>query len=774
MHLYEKTMFIQAQFLRALAMVSLAMGAIGIVKAVSLPWDWQVPTNQQPLAVAFSADSQVLAVSSAGNAVRFLDPVTLGQIKSIPTSGYSERIAMSPNGATLATMQGNNVILHDVASCLPIRTLTGHTGAVKDVKISADGIHVVTAAADNSVRVWDLDSGVLLRTIAFAGTGTTVRRVEISPDGQTIMASSTTHQVKTFALATGDPGVLATTFTSPLNEFAFSPNGQLVAFAVAATSNKVHIYNASTGVLVRSHDAPGPTLVEFSPDSQNVSAITGGGILLRWLTSDGSELPSLFPVGPATPYDFAYAPNGQSFVVVHLDQGSVSRFDANALTQQSVTSGHTMNPADIDVSSTGLAATVETKFQLSFLNIWNAATGAHVRTMQPLGSNLVGTVFSPDGTRVLSLANSGGMDSFRVSDGVREWSSSSTGSFGSLSAAWQADGQFIFRGSADGYVVRHSAATGSAGGAVGGIGGATTDVVILPSGQGLLASRDDGKTWLLPIPLAVPTVIHTGPNQAIHDISISPSGTQFAAGAADGAIRMWNVGTAAVFKTITGHTDDVTAVNYAPSGYLISASYDGTIRYWNPKSGQQIAIIDGVVGSPTSMKLAADARHFYIAGNIAGRASNPIQMVSSELTLSQTSPTFATSRMINYTVKQGATTLASGSVSTSAPTLSVYIPLDAGLSGSVSVQFEGAHFLRKSVPLTLSGTDMSLGSVALANGDADDSGEVDAADIDQIISDFGDVWPGGIGNPWSDLDCNGEVDAGDIDLAIANFGQSDQ
>ena len=53
----------------------------------------------------------------------------------------------------------------------------------------------------------------------------------------------------------------------------------------------------------------------------------------------------------------------------------------------------------------------------------------------------------------------------------------------------------------------------------------------------------------------------------------------------------------------------------------------------------------------------------------------------------------------------------------------------------------------------------------MQNGDVDNSGEVDAVDIDQVIADFGlttDIN--------SDVDVSGEVDAVDIDIVIANFG----
>jgi hypothetical protein len=86
-------------------------------------------------------------------------------------------------------------------------------------------------------------------------------------------------------------------------------------------------------------------------------------------------------------------------------------------------------------------------------------------------------------------------------------------------------------------------------------------------------------------------------------------------------------------------------------------------------------------------------------------------------------------------------------------------------SGSKFVRILSPHFLAKRVgPYNLVGTPIAGVNVALVNGDADGSGEVDAADIDLVIMDFGSA------EPLTDMDGSGEVDAADIDIVIANFG----
>ena len=96
----------------------------------------------------------------------------------------------------------------------------------------------------------------------------------------------------------------------------------------------------------------------------------------------------------------------------------------------------------------------------------------------------------------------------------------------------------------------------------------------------------------------------------------------------------------------------------------------------------------------------------------------------------------------------------------------VYVPRI--IDGPVTIEFDGGPYLRKKLSANLVGINLSLGPVPLTNGDVDNSGEVDAADIDAVIAAFGST---DVSN--NDVDNSGEVDAADIDIVIENFGATD-
>ena len=66
------------------------------------------------------------------------------------------------------------------------------------------------------------------------------------------------------------------------------------------------------------------------------------------------------------------------------------------------------------------------------------------------------------------------------------------------------------------------------------------------------------------------------------------------AGVSDDTIRLWDVGTGRVIRTLTGHTSWVRSVSFSPDGQtLASGSDDDTIRLWDVGTGRVIRTLTG-------------------------------------------------------------------------------------------------------------------------------------------------------------------------------------
>jgi WD40 repeat protein len=82
-----------------------------------------------------------------------------------------------------------------------IQILEGHSGWVTGVVFSPDGSRMVSSSEDQTVRVWDVQTGQCQHTLK--GHSGTVSSVVFSPDGSLVASSSDDQTVRVWDIATG-------------------------------------------------------------------------------------------------------------------------------------------------------------------------------------------------------------------------------------------------------------------------------------------------------------------------------------------------------------------------------------------------------------------------------------------------------------------------------------------------------------------------------------------------------------------------------------------
>ena len=102
---------------------------------------------------------------------------------------------------------------------------------------------------------------------------------------------------------------------------------------------------------------------------------------------------------------------------------------------------------------------------------------------------------------------------------------------------------------------------------------------------------------------------------------VSEQFSRLASGSADKTIRLWDPKSGAEVARIEGHTSAVTALAVLPDGRLASGSDDNTIRLWDPKSEKEITRleIDGPVCCLAALPGVDGRGWLLVAGDQMGR-----------------------------------------------------------------------------------------------------------------------------------------------------------
>jgi WD40 repeat protein len=112
--------------------------------------------------------------------------------------------------------------------------------------------------------------------------------------------------------------------------------------------------------------------------------------------------------------------------------------------------------------------------------------------------------------------------------------------------------------------------------------GAVTRIAFSPDGQTLASGHYDGRIQLWDMRTGESFLVIETP-EVIESLTFSPDGRLLASGGSfeNSLVRLWSAGSGDLLRTLEGHTKGVGHLLFSPNGnYLVSASYDGSIRLW--------------------------------------------------------------------------------------------------------------------------------------------------------------------------------------------------
>jgi WD40 repeat protein len=496
-------------------------------------------------ALAYSPDGATVA-TAAGADVVLWDVATGRPRQWLHEPGPVTAVAFAPDGKLLATAdRAGNVFLRRVGTDRPHVTLDNHFLAVRTLVFSADGTTLASAGADRRVILWDPATGK--ERCRLEGHQATILSVAIAADGKRVASASQEGSIRVWDPATGD-------------ELRRIDNaGQVHALAFAADGRTLYAANNRRGAA-----APNTAVTRWDALTGQESAVLG---------KPAGQFQKLLPL-----------PDGKTFVL-YSDTTPVEVWDLARNLQLSA-----FGPAPVDAVAVApdgkTLAVVGAERRLRFLDV-----AAGKERPLPVGTG--------DKVNALAVAPRGGLLAVGSGPGVRLVELATGRELGSVenvkgvarSLAFRGDGEELFVGDSEGSVFRWNVARAQPG----------TNWVVFGPQVVALSAHDSavavGVTgghvfYLTNGENTVSTLRPDALKRPVGGLAFTKDGLRLAVGHADefrrGQVRLWDVVGERPLWTSPLFNDPVAAVAVTTDGQTVLSGHDsGVVRLWDGKTGKE-------------------------------------------------------------------------------------------------------------------------------------------------------------------------------------------
>lgn len=587
-------------------------------------------------------------------------------------------IAFSPDNRMLAagSDKDTRVVLWDRATGRRLLNRMAHGSAIKAVAFSPDGKLVMSGEEEGLIKVWDATNGAELR--AFGDPKQMLATLAVSSDGRRLVAGLRSGTLQVWNFNTGEKLGETTPGNGWVFKVVFSPDGRLIAsgswggtaaiwdgvssniphllpghrdgakdvafgadsktLAVAYEGGKINLWNAETGepagelAPAPAHDKIEGARLAFSPDGTTLAL---GGTLSK--TVSLWDLSTLRPVGgglrghESGVHAAAFSGDGRWFASVGGD-GMVRQWETGQWTQVAASRGGTtclsFSPDD------RVLATCDRER----VALWEVEEPDGIADLRGHSDRIGALRFSPDGSHLASASQNRDLIVWNVRSRrpMARWDPVRTPaddlepvSHGKAVRvlAFSPDGKVLASGGREGKTFGEGGRRGDLflwsflePGPVVPLEGhtsAVSAVAFSPDGN-QLASADSRRVLLWDLRTRMARVLLDA--RGAFALAFDPGGSYLAAATGDN-VALWKLALGEPPRTLQGHQRPVRQLLFSPDGKaLVSGSFDGTIRIWDPAGAGTTDRVGRHSSDITSMAMSPDGR--FVASGSRDRMVN--------------------------------------------------------------------------------------------------------------------------------------------------------
>jgi WD40 repeat protein len=557
-----------------------------------------------------------------------------------------------------------------------VRRFVGHTDAVDIVAVSPDERTMLSASWDNTLILWDIETGEVLWQFEYSDE---INAVAFSPDGRTAISGGKDTTAVLWDVRTGDIIRRFTEYENEIGEVAFSPDGRNILAGGNAADSPIIQWNIETGQVIRRFEGPeGPVGgIEFLPDGSaflsrsddgvfilwdfetgdivrqaniNLDEITGGllawaispdgltavtgdesfGIIL-WDLSTGELLGRYDIPGGVNAVTF-YPDNNGTVLVSSLGTDSLVTLDLQTGQLSDSLKGHSDAIFDVAMMSNGRYAV--TASQDKTVRLWELDRGHVIRRFAPPGALAFEVDLSPDGRTALSASTNGTVTLWDVDTGemIRQFTDDQP----ATAVTYSPNGKTALIGTGyrfgeiiePGHVILWDLETGEEIRRFVGQPYMVFDVEFSPDGKRAVSSGNG--------PMAILWDVETGqeihrlddyfidnahPGNTFLNVEFSQDGSTVLVGYQAGPILLWDVETGAEIGQWVGHNSAPIGITFSPDGQKVaSGGGDHQVILWDKETGSIIRRFTNHVGSIGQIDFTPDG-HLMLGGSGDGTNS---------------------------------------------------------------------------------------------------------------------------------------------------------